>query len=108
MKSARVLPVRLQRSIAPERLGPDDARVLQHGNVLGRPGKLVRAKGVAMSQVTGSATTVNGAGIFEDRAGKKIVIDGSTAGTVRMTPGDGTVLNGGPLPEWNDSNSAET
>ncbi len=108
MKIARIMPARIQRSVAPERLGANDARTLQFADVLTRPGKLVRGKGLALTQVTGSNGTVTGAAVFENRAGKKLVIDGSLGGIVRVTPGDGTLINGGPLPEWNDASSAET
>lgn len=108
MKTLRLMPEGLNRSIAVQDLAPNQARTLQFADVATRPGKLQRLKGAARNQVTASSSTVTASGSFKRQDGKVIVVDGNTGGTVRMTPGDGSVNGTGPLPEWNDTSSAET
>jgi hypothetical protein len=98
----------LDRNTAPERLAPGTAPVLQRVELMLRPGSVSRANGSAATQTTPPSTTVTGAYVALRNDGKRVLLDSNTAGTVRLTPGDGTKTGSGPLPEWNDSTSTET
>ncbi len=104
MRTTRLDPLRLERDVATHEVDVAAARVMQHAELLYQQGRIRRAKGLAMSQVTGSATTVNCAGVFERRDCKKVLIDGSAGGVVRITPGQLAACVG-PQPEWDDDAS---
>ncbi len=78
MKTTRLDPFRLSRNAATHEVEPTAARVMQHADLLYQAGRVRRAKGLAMAEVEGSSTTVTGAGVFERRDCKKVLIDGNT------------------------------
>ena len=100
--------VTLDRNTAPEKLPPGACRVLQWADTTLRPGTLQRKRGAAAMQVTPSATTVTSCAVARRPDGKLCVLDGNTAGAIRLTPGDGTTANTGPKPEWVDASNTET
>ncbi len=97
----------LERSTAEERLSPRQCSVAQWVDMSWRPGTIFRAFGAARTQVTNSSTTVTTCFAARAQDGQIILVDANTAGTVRMTPGGGTIPNAGPLNEWADSRTVE-
>lgn len=91
----------IDRTRATHVLAPERARILQCADVLRQAGCLTRCRGSARNEVTVSAATVTAAAAFERQDCKKILIDGATNGTVRMTPGRSENC-AGPLPQWMD------
>lgn len=92
---------KLDRNTAPERLAPGAARILQNVDTELYPGRTVRARGYARTQLASSSSTVTGAFVITRGDCKRIVIDGNTGGAVRITPGDQSKCCG-PLPLWQD------
>lgn len=99
-----LMPDRFDRSIAPERLPPNIARKIQRIDAYG---SLARSRGHARTQVGASSSTVTACFVFHTLSGKLMTVDGNTGGAVRVTPGDGTKNNSGPLNEWSDSADTE-
>lgn len=103
-----LMPGSINRGMAPERLSPSEARILQNCDVLTKPGRLRRGPGYCGTQLTAAATAITSAFVGRRRDGKYVFLDGAIGsgvqgGTVRMTLGDGNapgenIPNVGPLP----------
>ncbi len=105
MPSFTWLPSRLERNVAPEKLPPDAARVMQCVDPTYQPGRVRRADGMMRTQVmpvtrSASSTAVTSVAIFMRRDCTRELVYTDTAGTVRLTAGDGTLDCAGPLNDW--------
>ena len=94
-------PSELNRNLSPDKLSPTQARILQNCDLTTFPGRLRRCRGYVTTQVTGAGATVRSCFVAERRDGKLILLDANTAGLIRATYGDGTVIGTGPLPTQN-------
>lgn len=97
-----LFPTRIERSLALEAMPPDAAYVLQHADLKFLAGRVRRGGGYQRNQITGSSDTITNCVAFVRRDCKRFLLDCSTAGTVRMTPGDGSQQCAGPLPLFNN------
>jgi hypothetical protein len=92
---------KIDRNTATHQLDGSTARILQRVDTNLFPGRMIRANGCSATQVTPSSTTVTSAYVFRRGDCKRALLDGSTAGTIRITPGELPKCCG-PLPEWSD------
>jgi len=94
----------LNRSISPHALAPDQARLLIHADMSYLENRLRRGPGICRTQVSGPGvdapreTTVGSCAVWHTRSGKLMLVDWTSNGLVRLTPGDGSIPGGGPLP----------
>jgi len=82
-----LIPDGLERTIAPERLGGERARILQRVDLCIRPGKVLRGRGMTASQREPSANTISEAAVIRTPEGNFVVID-SAGGSVFVTRPD--------------------
>lgn len=101
MKTLRLRPMGIDRTRATHVLAPERARILQCADILRQAGSLTRCRGAARNEVEASATTVTASHVFERQDCKRILVDGSAGGVVRMTPGRLGNCSG-PRPQWQD------
>jgi hypothetical protein len=101
------VPRSLERTFHPLVLPPDLAETLQRMDILGLPGRGVRARGQSRcSDVSSSSTTVKNCGVFQRADCKLELIDANANGDVRLsTGGFGAVIGqqcAGPAPDCTD------
>lgn len=100
-----LMPAGLNRNISPHALPGSLARILQAVDPTYFIGRIVRGKGCARTQLAGSATTITNIFTATRPDCRRMVMDNSTAGVIRLTIGQGDCS--GPLPEWDDCNVDE-
>ena len=80
-----VWPDYLERSVAPEAMTPEQARILQRVDLDVLRGRLRRGAGCARVNVPANAYTITSCGIAQTSTGLRLLFQGNAAGSVQFT-----------------------
>ena len=75
MPLIHILPSELDRSTAQEKLGPQQAAILQHVDLQTIPGRILRGAGCSRTDMTSSSSTLTAAEVFIRNDCRRVVVD---------------------------------